>query len=276
MWRQIAGFEIRYHLAQPLFLLTSAAFFLFALMLASTDAGVVLSHAPSAIHRDAPIVILKLLAGLTSLGVFVATAFVASSVLRDFKLGTHPMFFTTPVRQRDYLLGRFAGSMVVSLAVFLITVLGSIAGRFVPWQEAHRIGPFAPGSYLYALMVVVLPNLLMMGAVFFAIATLTRSIVATYIGVVFFVCIQDVVETMARDLESPWASSLMEPLGLIALETSSRYWTVAELNNALPGLDGIVLANRLLWLAVGGLALAAGCAFFSYSRATASKRRKTR
>ena len=80
------------------------------------------------------------------------------------------LFFSKPIRKFDYLTGRFAGSMVVSFALIVIATLGIVAGEHVPWQDAERLGPFTLVPYLYGLLVLVLPNLVVMGAIFFAVA----------------------------------------------------------------------------------------------------------
>ncbi|MCP4656658.1 MAG: hypothetical protein GY856_14695, partial [bacterium] len=271
MWKAIFCFELKYHLRQPLFYLAALVLFLFALLLASTEVGMSMSHAPATVYRNAPFTIIKPLTFLTALGLFVITAFVASSVLRDFERGIHPLFFTKPVTKLNYLLGRFAGSMALSLALFTAPALGLLVGNFMPWQDPDRVGPLMIGPYVYGLLVMVLPNLLVMGAIFFALAILSRRLLVTYIGVVVFLGLQDWVEELGRDFENQFLGSLIEPLGLVALDTGARYWTVIEYNTALPGLSAALVGNRLLWLGVAGLILAWGATRFSYSQA-ASRR----
>ena len=89
---------------------------------------------------------------MSLLGVFVTTAFVASPVLRDRETGTHELFFSTPIRKRDYLVGRFAGALAVALAVFVPVVLGVLLGSLMPWLDPERVGPFRAGPYLQGLL----------------------------------------------------------------------------------------------------------------------------
>jgi len=276
MFREILRFEIAYHLNHRLFYCTAVVLFLFALGLMSSDLGVLFSHSPARVARNAPYVIVKLQAGLSSLGLLVIPAFVASSILRDFKHGTHPLFFSKPIRKLDYLLGRFSGSMLISVALFVITALGLLVGSIAPWQEAARVGPFLIAPYAVGLVLLVVPNLLVMGAIFFTVTSLSRSMLFTYVCVVVFVSLQDYAEILAKELESGFLGSLIEPLGIAALETTSRYWTVAEYDTALPGLSWPLFCNRLVWLAVGLVTFAVGYSVFSYSRATARSWRSRR
>lgn len=158
MWKEICCFEIKYHLRQPLFHISATILCLLALMLVSTAASAVFADTPRNAGRDAPIVIVRYLTVFSIIGLFVITALVASAVLRDFEQGTHMLFFTKPVRKFDYLMGRFTGSMAISLALFLLVTLAMVAGRFVPWQDAERLGPFSVAPYLYGLLVLVMPN----------------------------------------------------------------------------------------------------------------------
>lgn len=268
MWREIFSFEIKYHLRQPLFYFAAIVLGLFGLLLISTNAGVAFSDVPGTVDRNSPYQIAYALTVLSLLGLFVVTAFVASSALRDFERGTHTLFFTKPIGKFDYLIGRFAGAMVISLLLSLCTALGMAAGNFVPWQDAERIGPFMIGPYVYALVVQVLPNLIMMGALFFAVAIWSRRLLVAYLCVVLFLGLQDAAETLVANFENSTLGSLLEPMGLIALQSSARYWTIIEYNTILPELTGGLLYNRLLWLSIGFLALAWSYWRFSYSRAS--------
>ncbi|MHC4946087.1 MAG: ABC transporter permease, partial [Planctomycetota bacterium] len=274
MWKEIVGFEIKYHLKQPLFYLSALVFFLMAFGLISTDAGLVMSNSPTSIDRNAPFVIINSLTFMTLLGLFVVTAFMASSALRDFEQETHMLFFTRPVSKFDYLFGRFTGSMVISLLLFLVLGLGLMAGGLAPWQEAGSLGTFRIAPYLYGMGILVLPNLLMMGSVFFALAIWSRRLLVTYIGVVAFLGLQDFGQDLIGDIESRFLGSLLEPSGLTALENAVRYWTVAEYNVLLPEVSGALLSNRLLWLGVGFVFLLLSYLRFNYSRAAARKKSK--
>ncbi len=271
IWRELFRFEIRYHLKQPLFYVTALALAFVALMWISSDASVAGPELSANVNRNAPIVLLYAMSGMTALGLFVVTAFVASSVLRDFKIGSHPLFFSKPIRKLDYLTARFAGSMVVSLMLMLCIALGMAAARFVPWQLPDRVGPFMPGAYLFGLAIMVVPNLIMMGAVVYAIAARSRSLLVTYVGVIVFVTLQDMTEIAFSDFEHATLGALVDPLGVVALRQAARYWTIAELNSALPPLNAGLVGNRLLWLGFGIAVLAWSYAGFSYSRATAGR-----
>jgi ABC-type transport system involved in multi-copper enzyme maturation permease subunit len=267
MFKEIFSFEVRYHLRQRVFYFAALLFLVAGILLTSTHAGIVLSDVPGTVDRDAPIVIVRVLTFLSILGLFVITAFVASSVLRDFEQDTYMFFFSRPVRKFDYLAGRFAGSMSVAVLLMLVTALGLVLGRFMPWQDAERVGTFALGPYAYGLVVMALPNLLVMGAVFFAVASWSRRLLVTYICVVIFLVLQDYAEILVLKLDNNLLASMLEPMGVVAVDTATRYWTISEYSGMLPELAGGLLYNRVLWLGIGVLILAWAFARFDYSRA---------
>lgn len=265
MLRSIYAFEVRYHLRQPLF---HIVFFTFALLCfgAVTSEAVQVGGAIGNVHRNAPVVIFQLLGVMSIIGVFVNTAFVASSAQRDFETGTAELFFSKPMKKTDYLLGRFLGSITVSLLVYLGPVLGILIGTKMPWLEPERIGPFLASPYLFAMLVIVLPNLVLTGAVFFTLAAWSRSLLLTYLGVVVFFVGFQIAGVMLVDVENLELASLADPFGLAATNVATRYWTIAEQNTAIPALAGPLLWNRLLWLAVGIAVLALGIWRFRFER----------
>ena len=262
MLAEILRFELRHQLRQPVFLLAGAFFFLSAFLAVTTDA-VVIGGSIGNVDRNAPFVILRLLVVMSIIGVFATTAFVANSVLRDRETRTQELFFSTPIRKRDYVLGRFAGAFIAALAVFVPVVLGVLLGSLMPWLEPERVGPFRAGPYLQALAIFVVPNLLFTGSIQFALATLTRSLVATYAGVVGMFVAFGVAGSLLSDIENERLAAMLDPFGSGALDIATRYWTVAERNTLLLPLAGDLLANRLAVLALAVLAFAFAYARFS-------------
>lgn len=273
MLRSILLFEIRYHLRQPLFYII---FFTFGLLTfgAVTSDAVRVGGGIGNVHRNASVVILQLLGVMSLLGVFVNTAFVASSAQRDFETGTSELFFSKPMKKTDYLLGRFFGSVVVSLLIYLGPVLGIVIGSFMPWLEPERLGPFQMAPYLFSLLVIVLPNILFTGAAFFSLAAWTRSLLYTYLGVVVFFVLFRIAGVMLADVENLELASLADPFALAATDITTRYWTVVEQNTAVPALAGPILWNRLLWTTVGLLILAFTCWRYSTASSPPSRPRR--
>jgi hypothetical protein len=246
MLTRIAAFEARYQLRSPLFAVATALFFL--LTFGSVTVDQIQIGARGNVHVNSPFAILQTVAIMCLLGVFVVTAFVANVVIRDDETGFAPILRATRMRKRDYLIGRFLGAMAVALLLMAGVPLAIFVGSLMPWLDPEKLGPSVAGYYLYALFVYALPSLLVLGAGFFAVATATRSMMWTYVGVVAFLVLFITTRLLLRDPAYDTVAALSDPFALSALNQVTKYWTVSERNTQLPPLRGLLLYNRLLWL----------------------------
>lgn len=257
MFNAIFAFELRQQFGNPVLWVVALVFALLAFGASSSDA-VQVGGSIGNVLRNAPVVIISLLNGLAAFSMLLVTIFVAGGALRDFDNRTAELFFTTPMRKRDYLFGRFSGGLVACIAVSAATAAGVFIGYFMPWLDPVRIGPHSAMPYLWTLGVLLLPNLLFIAALLFCLAVATRSMLVTYIGVVAFFAISTATGVLTADLDTKWIGALIDPFGQQAIDVSTRYWSTSERNSLLPPLDGVLLLNRVLWTAVsiGLLALA--------------------
>lgn len=160
MFRSIAWFEIKYHLKGALFYILLLVYFLLTFLAATTD-GVQIGGALGNIHRNAPFVIMQFLLIMSIFGILTTTAFVANSVHRDFEMGTDALFFSAPMKKSAYLGGRFTGSFITAMLAFGGVPLAIIIGSFMPWIDKERVGPFVPWHYVFSMLVLVVPSLLL-------------------------------------------------------------------------------------------------------------------
>ena len=128
---------------------------------------------------------------------------------------------------------------------------------------ARRTVPAGP--YLQGLLVFVVPNVLFTGSLQFALATATRSLVATYASVVGMFVAYGVAGNLLADIENETLASMLDPFGGGAFGIATRYWTVAERNTMLLPVDGALLANRLVVLGLAVLVFAAAYRRFSFT-----------
>ena len=251
MLKAIYGFELRQQFGNPVLWIVAAAFALLAFGAASSDA-VQMGGGIGNTMRNAPMVIVTLLNSFAAISMLLVTIFVAGGALRDFDNRTAELFFTTPVHKRDYLLGRFGGGFTACVVVTLAAALGLAVGYFMPWLDQARIGPHSPTPYLWSLGVLLLPNLLFVASLLFCLAVATRSMLATYIGVIAFFAISTTTGVLTEDLDTKWIGALLDPFGQGAIMETTRYWTTSERNSLLPPIDGVLLLNRAIWLGVAG------------------------
>ena len=265
MFFEILRFELRQQLKAPLFWIITAVFVALAFMLASTDA-IVLGGASGNVLRNAPLVIARLLNLFAVLSILLVVAFIANAATRDFEQGTAELLFATPLRRGAYLGGRFAAGYLVLLVILVLCALALAAGGAMPWVDAGRLGAADWRGYGWGFGVLVLPNLLFIAALLFLLATVTRSLLASYVGVIAYFVLQGVAGFLSRNLDNRWLAAMLDPFGGHTLQLVTRYWTSDQTNHLLPGLHGALLFNRLLWLAVSALLLTASFVLFRTDR----------
>jgi ABC-2 type transport system permease protein len=262
---EILRFELRQQLKAPLFWIVAAAFGALAFALTSTDM-VIIGGASGNVLRNAPLVIARLLSVLTVLSVFLITIFVAGAALRDFDHRTSELFFSTPMTRGAYLGGRFAAGYLAALAIMLVCALGLALGGAMPWIDAARMGAASVYAYAWTFGVMIIPNMLFIAALLFLLATTTRSLLATYIGVIAYFVLQGVAGYLSRDIDSHTIAAMLDPFGGRTLAFVTRYWSPEQSNHLLPPLSGTLLFNRLLWLGVSLVMLVATYVLFRPNR----------
>src|SRR5207244_3077612 len=67
------------------------------------------------------------------------------------------------------------------------------------------------------------------------------------------------------DLKNRWLAALLDPFGQRATRLTTEYWTIAEKNRELVPLSGMLLANRMLWIAIGLVVLLVAFKRFRFS-----------
>ncbi len=218
------------------------------------------------VMRNAPAITVVVLGSLSVMSALLTTIFIGGIALRDFEQRTAELFFATPMRKGTYLAGRFGGGFLASVGVMLFVVLGLWLGSKMPWLDAARLGPTPWAAYAWGFGVLVIPNLLFLSALLFLLATATRSMLYTYIGVIGFFVLWTVSDSLTSDLQTRWISALLDPSGGDAVSQHIRYWSSAQLNTRLPALTGLLLGNRAIWLGVTALLLWAAYALFRADR----------
>jgi ABC-2 type transport system permease protein len=250
-------------LRRPLLVLCAAVFFLLAFQTISitspTASGVIRI---GRLWHNSPYIVAKLTAVLSVVGLFVAALLIAPTVQRDFQHRAHPFFLSLPITRADYLLGRFTGAFGATLLVFAGGMAGVLAAAvFIP---SDFTGPHRLIAFLQPLLLFAVPNLLLAGAICFAVATLSRSMVGVYISTVVLMMVLGIGQSIVDEalqkglMNGPWSyvGAFAEPFGAAALQIATAAWSPAEKNLRAIPMAGLLLVHRLFWsgVAVGLLA----------------------
>ncbi|RRN61925.1 M1 family metallopeptidase [Caulobacter sp. 602-1] len=274
MFRKIAGFELRYQLKSPVFWVVATIFFLLTFGAATIDQ--IRIGGGGNIHKNAPFAIAQTHLILSIFYMFVTTAFVANVVVRDDETGFGPILRSTRIRKFDYLYGRFTGAFLAAAISFLAVPLAIFIGSFMPWIDPERLGPNDLHAYLFSYFALALPSILLTSALFFALATITRSMMWTYVGVVAFMVLWIIANIALDKPEFEKIAAYWEPLGTAAYGLTTKYWTASERNTLVPPLSGGLLFNRLFAVALSAGFLTLAYSLFRFQSADLSGQRKVK
>ncbi len=262
MFAKIAAFEFRYQLRQPAFWVIAIIFGLMGFGLVAASDNISIGGGGN-VHKNAPYALATMNAVMSIFFMLATTAIVANVVVRDVQTGFGPMIQASRVTKFDYLYGRFIGAFGATALCFLFVTLGVAIGTLAPWVDKETVGAFRPGDYLYNYLVIGLPGVFLTSALFFALATVTRSMMATYVGVVaVFIAYLTTTGVLGDKAEFETVMAWAEPFGLGAFSLVTKYWTAAERNTLNVPLEGVFLWNRLLWLGVSLAVLGAAYALY--------------
>jgi ABC-type transport system involved in multi-copper enzyme maturation permease subunit len=275
MFLGITGFEIRYQLRNPVFWVAVAIFFLMGFGFTASEN--VSFGTPGAVHENAPFAIAIASAILTLFYLFVVTAFVANAIVRDDTTGFASIVRSTRVTSRQIVLGRFLGGLTVAWLGYLAVPVGMYAGSIMPWVDPETVGPQVFSYYAWNFALFALPNIFLMSALLFGLATVLRSMLASYIGAAVLVLGYFVTTgSVGQKIEYRDAFARFDPLGMGALSEATRYWTQSEMNGRLIELGGTMLFNRTYAVVLGLLFLAFTVWRFSMTERAPSKWRLRR
>jgi aminopeptidase N len=272
MFWKIAAFELRYQLKAPVFWVATTIIFL--LTFGSVTIDEIQIGATSNVHVNSPAALINVCMVFSLFFMFLSTALVANVVVRDDDTGFGPIIRPTRITKFDYLYGRFAGAGAAVALAFLAVPLAVLIGSAMPWLDPEKVGPFRAQDYLYAYGVVALPSLFFISAVFFALAAATRSIMASYVGVVAFLVLYVIATALTAKPEFRTLAAYLEPFGIGAFRSATRYWTASERNTTLPPIVGPLLWNRLLWTGMGLALLASAYGLFRFEPVAKKGRRR--
>ncbi|GAB2956428.1 M1 family aminopeptidase [Hymenobacter coalescens] len=266
MFLEIFLFELRYRLKRPATyiyfgIMALMAFIAMIALGGAFGGGIIIGDASSGkVLANSPYQINWLMMVMSMFGVFITSAMMGTPVYRDFEHRTHSLYYTAPITKAGYLGGRFLGSLLVTLFVFTGAGIGAWLATYWPTLLPEKIGPNSLAAYVQPYLTVVIPNVLLTGALFFTVATLTRSALSIYLGGIGFFVLYFISQTLQQDVEKDTLQNLLDPLGGSAVYLTQRYWTVAERNSMLLPWSEYLVINRALWVGIG-LAVLAACYF---------------
>ena len=260
MFAHIFKFELRFRFTQPSTYLYFGVFALAGFLSQTVDD---FGFGSAKVHVNSPDALAVLHTVASIFGMFITAAILGTPIYRDDKDGLTGLLYTTPLPKSSYLAGRFLGSLLAIWFIMTGLSVGALLGMLMPWVEATKLGPVQPLALLIPLLGAAWVNAWFAGCIFFAAYLVFRSPLVVYLGGVVLFVLYQVAFTFIDKISSDHLFSLLDPFGLTARGTDTKYWTIAERNTRLLDyLGGELVQNRLLWSGVGLLVLLGACAYF--------------
>ncbi|MEM6630661.1 MAG: M1 family aminopeptidase [Bacteroidota bacterium] len=250
MFKQIFLFELSYRWKRPATWAYFGILFLFGFISA------IYGNTPASEKTlaNSPYSITTFLVVISIFGTLIAAAVMGVPVYRDIEHKVKDYYFTYPISEKGYLLGRYLGSLIflfiISLGLVVGLILGFFLGPYLGLEEAERFGPFNLWHYIWPILTAYWPNFLLTGTLFFALVALTRKIFVSYVGSVLFFIAYLLANTLVQDLEMKNLVDLLDPYAFNTFDNFTKYWTPVEQNTQVVPMAGNILLNRIIWLGV--------------------------
>jgi ABC-2 type transport system permease protein len=183
-------------------------------------------------------------------GTLVTAGLFSDAALRDRAARMDALLFTTRLRPAEYLGGRFLAALAINAILVFAIPAGLLVGFLMPYLDRDQFGPNHLAAYLQPMFLFVLPNLVLVAAILFTIAALTRQTIPVYLGAIGIFIGYIVAANYWSGITNPMLSALADPLGINALKGMTQYWTAAERNAKLIGFPSMLVWNRALWLMI--------------------------
>ncbi|MCH4551286.1 ABC transporter permease/M1 family aminopeptidase [Aestuariibaculum lutulentum] len=255
MFKEIFLFEIKYRFKRPATWAYFGILLVFGLILAIGGNG----PASEKVFVNSPIAIARMLCVVSIFGTMLSSAILGVPVYRDIEHKTENYYFSYPITEKGYILGRFLGSLFtlffVGFGLHLGLIIGFAIGPFAGYVEADRFTTLNLWSYIQPTLTLYWANFLFTGSIFFTLVSITKKVMLAYAGGAVLFITYLVTLTLTQDIENKDLVSILDPFGLSAFSNITQYWTPEEQNTlTVPFSSSLLLWNRLLWVGIGLLA----------------------
>ncbi|WP_459209238.1 M1 family aminopeptidase [Aquimarina rhabdastrellae] len=258
--------ELKYALKQPMVYIFFTLIALLSFGAVASD-SITIGGAIGNVYKNSPHVITIFTVSLTIFGLVIATAFYNNAALRDYNNHFNEILFSTPLSKFGYFFGRFFGALLLStiplLGIYFGVFMGTILAPALGWVSADRFGDFYLETIVNNYFIFILPNMFFAGSVIFAMANKWRSTTISFLGALLIIVGYIISGTLLSDIDSETTAALIDTFGIRTYSLHAKYFTPIEKNTLSPTFSGLILLNRVIWIAVGLVILL--LSYFSFS-----------
>lgn len=166
---EIFLFELKYRLRRPATYIYIFLMFIIPLLLS------VFQDSVTAEYTNGPNAITGILGGMSIISLFFYAAIMGVAVYRDEEHQTAQTYFTFPISEKNYILGRFWGSFtivtVMNIAAVIGTMIGFAMGAFLERPDYGTYTAFDFTAYFMPFLYLLTFNAFFIGSLFFCLMT---------------------------------------------------------------------------------------------------------
>lgn len=214
--------------------------------------------------------------------IFFSTLFSAQLAIKESDHGFDSIYFSTPIHKKQFLKGRFASVLALSLLCMLLLTISFFIGQTTNTRQALESGDFNLLYYLVPMLYFTVINTFFVTVVLCMVAWFTKSKMYIYVsGLLFYIFYMVslvfssspfMAQSLPQSEQTKFISGILDPFGLSAFFNQTAQWTVAQRNTEIINFDGVFLWNRLGVVLISLLLLC--ISFRNYSFTKKSKHKK--
>lgn len=252
----ITNFKIELTLRKKListyvyFLVMATIAFLLAFFSAGGFKGITFSMGNSAKALiNGPFILHTVLLTISFFGLLIVSPIYGQAVCKDYEAKIDQIVLATPSHRIGFYLGRFLGATVVSTFIFSGIGIGYLLATLLPNLQQSLIGPTHLSYYILPYFTTIIPNIIIFGSIFFAIAAFTKRMSSVYVMGILLYLGYLFAGGFTDKIEYRTLRGLVDPFASTASDLLTEYWSPMEQDTRPITLTGILLYNRIVWLA---------------------------
>lgn len=239
----VLRFEVRAQWRDPLTTLYVLVFGLLSLGYASSDAVELVTNR-GAVPRTASWALMLAFGGLTAFGQVITTMITTTAMLRDEAQRTRALVATSGIAPVTWFTARVGAALLIMLAVYAAIPLGVCLGTAL--RSGALLDAVAGATRAYLVMTV--PTMITVTLLLASAALYTQRVLGVLALALLLVGVWQAALSLAGSEHMGVVAGLLDPFGNAPVLVVTRAWTEGERMVRLVPVDGLVLANRALWL----------------------------
>ena len=267
MFKTFFSTELKYTLKQPMVYIFLAIITILVFAATASD-SVRIGGSIGNVVKNSPYVITQFVSIMSIFGLLIGAAFFNNAALRDYNNHFNEIIFSTPLSKFGYFFGRFFGALIIAtvplLGVFLGVLLGTLIAPIMNWEDADRFGEFYLSAFVNNYFLFILPNMFFAGAIIYSMAMAWRSTIISFVGAMVIIVAYLVSGTLMSDIDNEVIGAITDTFGIRTYSLTTKYFTTIEKNTVSPMFAGLLLLNRVVWVAFGALVLVGSYFRFSF------------